>query len=42
VTYVNKKQARTTFPLVSGMDSMNSEMAKRLNYAKEILANMFT
>lgn len=40
VTYVNKKGERSTYPLVSAMESTNLEMVKRLRYTKDILTHM--
>jgi len=40
VTYVNKKQERSHYPLATALESSNNEMAKRLKYTKEILTHM--
>ena len=40
VTYVNKKGERNTYPLVSALESSNTEMTKRLKYTKDILTHM--
>jgi polo-like kinase 1 len=40
VTYVNKKGERSHYPLATALESSNAEMAKRLNYTKEILTHM--
>jgi len=40
VTYVNKKEERSQYPLATAMESTNLEMAKRLKYTKDILTNM--
>ena len=40
LTYVNKKNERSHFPLATALESSNQEMKKRLNYTKEILAHM--
>jgi len=40
VTYVNKKGERSNFPLTTALENSSSEMAKRLKYAKELLATM--
>jgi len=42
VTYVNKKEERTTYPLSSALESNNNEMTKRLKYTKDILTHMLT
>jgi len=42
VIYVNKKGERLTYPLNTASESANSEMAKRLKYAKDILTHMLT
>lgn len=40
LTYVNKKQERSNYPLATALESSNTEMTKRLKYTKEILAHM--
>ena len=40
LTYVNKKQERSHYPLATALESTNTEMTKRLKYTKEILAHM--
>lgn len=40
VTYVNKKQERSTYDLSSALESTNYEMTKRLKYTKDILTHM--
>lgn len=40
LTYVNKKQERSHYPLATALESTNQEMTKRLKYTKEILAHM--
>ena len=40
LTYVNKKAERTNYPLATALESINTEMTKRLKYTKEILAHM--
>ena len=42
VTYLSKKGERSTYPLVSALDSTNTEMTKRLRYTKDILTHMLT
>ena len=40
LTYVNKKQDKSHYPLATALESSNTEMTKRLKYTKEILAHM--
>lgn len=40
VTYVNKKGERSYFPLTTALESYNTDMTKRLKYAKELLSNL--
>jgi len=40
VTYVNKKNERSHYPLATALESTNQEMTKRLKYTKEILTQM--
>ena len=40
VTYVTKQGTRNTWPLKEALDSSDSEMIKRLKYAKDIVQNM--
>jgi len=40
VTYMNKRGERSNFPLTTALENSSSEMAKRLKYAKELLATM--
>ncbi len=42
VTYVNKKGERSTYPLMTALESTNADMAKRLKYTKEILTHMLS
>ena len=42
VTYVNKKGERATYPLTTALESANPEMAKRLQYTKNILTHMLS
>lgn len=42
VTYVNKKGERMTYPLATALESKDTEMAKRLKYAKDILTHMLS
>jgi polo-like kinase 1 len=37
VSYLSKKGQRTNYLLSSALDSGNSEMIKRLNYARQVL-----
>ena len=42
VTYVNKKQERSTYPLNIALESTDCEMSKRLKYTKDLLTHMVT
>jgi polo-like kinase 1 len=40
LTYISRRGEKSTYPLLTALESSNHEMAKRLKYTKEILTHM--